>query len=145
MKPQEIETPESFSAMLIAPCGVNCGRCIAHVREKRRCAGCNSTDGSKANHCATCRIKNCEESENGAQKFCFTCAKFPCARLRQPDKRYRQNYGMSIIENLERIRDFGLEEFVVREKIQAECPQCGGVTCVHRTDCIYCGYARETS
>ncbi len=107
MKPREIETPESFNALLIAPCGINCGRCIAHLRQERRCAGCNSTVGSKANHCATCKIKNCAESENGAQKFCFTCAKFPCARMRQLDKRYRLKYGTSLIENLERIRDLG--------------------------------------
>ena len=134
---------ESFSATLIAPCGMNCGVCIGHLREKDRCQGCNGDDAGKKKSCLVCRIKNCEQRGTGAGTFCFECAGFPCARLKQLDKRYRQKYGMSMIENLAVIREIGLEGFVLREKERWTCPECGGVICVHRENCIHCGRSRS--
>lgn len=31
---------ERINRNLIAPCGMNCGVCIAYLREKNRCQGC---------------------------------------------------------------------------------------------------------
>lgn len=69
--------------------------------------------------------------------------KFLCARLRQLDKRDRAKYGMSMMENLERIRDMGLDEFVAHERVRWVCAECGGILCVHRTDCISSGASRS--
>jgi hypothetical protein len=67
------------------------------------------------------------------QKFCFECARFPRARNRQLDPRYRTKYGMSTIENLESIRGLGLEGFVTREKVRWKCPECGECcACIER-------------
>jgi len=143
MKAQAPRLPESLTSTMIAPCGMNCGLCIGHLREKKRCPGCNGDDADKPKHCVVCQIRNCDEMGVGEQKFCFHCAKFPCARLRQLDKRYRTKYGMSMIENLESIERLGLEEFVKREKDRWRCPECGGVICIHREDCITCGHTRE--
>ena len=44
--------------------------------------------------------------------FCFDCDKFPCDRLKRLDKRYREKYGMSEIENLNKIREIGLVTLV---------------------------------
>lgn len=41
-------------------------------------------------------------------KYCFGCDSFLCDRLKNLDKRYRANYGMSMIENLENIRKLGV-------------------------------------
>lgn len=30
----------SFDKSLIAPCGMNCGTCIAYLRDKNKCPGC---------------------------------------------------------------------------------------------------------
>ena len=49
-------------------------------------------------------------------KYCFECDTFPCARLKQLDKRYRTKYEMSMIENLEYIRDHGIRKFVKHEE-----------------------------
>jgi len=133
--------PESLSAALIAPCGMDCGLCIAHVRQRKPCAGCNSDGATKPPHCVTCTIKMCDQIEGDAGAFCFDCAKFPCARLRQLDSRYRTKYGMSMVENLGQIQETGIEAFVATERRRWTCPGCGGLLCVHRQACIYCGYA----
>jgi hypothetical protein len=143
MKTPETKYPASFNSTLIAPCGMNCGICSGHLREKKRCPGCNGSDAGKPQHCVVCRIKYCEEAEGRAQQFCFECARFPCARLRQLDKRYRANYGMSMLENLESIHELGAEEFVAREQARWTCPACGGVICVHKKNCLYCGRVRS--
>ena len=57
----------------------------------------------------------------------------------QLDKRYRTNYGMSMIENLERIKEIGLNVFVEGERERWLCLKCGGVICVHRGYCYDCG------
>ena len=63
-----------------------------------------------------------------------------------PEHRNHENrarYGMSMIANLGTIREQGLEGFVALEKKRWKCAACGGVICVHREDCIYCGHVRS--
>jgi hypothetical protein len=88
-----------------------------------------------------CKIKNCEQAAGGDREFCFECASFPCARLRRLDARYRATYGMSMLENLDRIREFGLDAFVASEHVRWTCPECGALLCVHRRECVSCGYS----
>ena len=61
---------------LIAPCGMNCGLCIGHLREKKPCNGCFKIDDvNKPQGCRSCKIVNCDllaETESG---FCFDCKK----------------------------------------------------------------------
>jgi hypothetical protein len=125
--------------ILIAPCGMNCGICLGYLREKNHCPGCNVEEAGKK-YCLNCRIKHCDKL---IDKFCFDCAKFPCLRMRQLDKRYRTKYGMSMIENLNSIKDIGLDEFVANEQERWKCPGCGKVICVHKKSCIYCGWERD--
>ena len=135
--------PESLSAELIAPCGMDCGACSRHLRAKDSCDGCRSEASVKPKYCAVCRIRNCETLGAGGADFCFECEKFPCARLRQLDKRYRTRYGMSMIENLGAIRDRGLASFIASEKERWRCPACGALIRVHKDACIHCGHARD--
>jgi len=46
---------------------------------------------------------------------------------------------MSFVENLETIRDRGIEEFLVMEKEKWRCPDCGGTICCHNGVCFECG------
>ena len=110
--------------ILMAPCGMNCGICMAYLREKNRCEGCNIESPQKAKHCVVCKIRNCPEKKE-VSAFCSDCCKYPCARLRQLDKRYKAKYSMSMIENLDRIRDFGLDRFMETENSRWVCPRCG--------------------
>ncbi|WP_440953095.1 DUF3795 domain-containing protein [Methanococcoides sp. FTZ1] len=124
---------------LIAPCGMNCGICMAYLRDRNKCPGCRGPDENKSISRSKCRIKNCPTFENGRAQFCFECEKFPCDRLKHLDKRYRTKYNMSMIENLEHIKEYGLEKFVENEKIRWTCPECGGTICVHKGYCHSCG------
>ena len=36
-----------ISVVMIAPCGINCGFCMAHLRDKNKCPGCNSDGPGK--------------------------------------------------------------------------------------------------
>ena len=127
---------DPFSPKMIAPCGVYCGLCVAHLREKNPCPGCKGDDAFKPKHCVVCRIKNCDETVNRNLQFCFECSRFPCARLRNLDKRYWTKYQLNLIQGLESIRDLGLSEFANREKFRWICPECGRDLCIHSQTCI---------
>ena len=128
----------AISTKLIAPCGMNCRLCIAYTRDKKPCPGCRGDDSLKTKVRITCRIKNCEKIVNSKVKYCFSCDSFPCSRLNHLDKRYRAKYGMSMIENLENIRKFGIRHFIRSEKERWSCPGCGEILCVHKSQCLYC-------
>jgi hypothetical protein len=102
---------------LIAPCGMNCSLCIAHLRDRRRCPGCRGDDGNKSNSCLGCAIKNCEILNGKKWRYCSDkCPEFPCMRLKNLDKRYKTKYGMSMIENLANIKIKGVREFILQEE-----------------------------
>ncbi len=125
---------------LIASCGMNCHLCRVYRRDKQACPGCRGDDHHKSKSCVTCRIKNCEQIVTGGIQYCFSCASFPCARLTHLDKRYRTKYSMSMIDNLESIRKFGLRHFIRTEEARWTCPQCGDMICVHKPQCLSCGH-----
>jgi len=129
---------------LIAPCGMNCRLCWGFIREKNSCPGCNRIGNlatRKSRSRSTCIIRNCELISSGKIQLCSPdCQKFPCARLKQLDKRYRAKYGMSMIDNLNIIHDLGIRHFIRSEKEKWTCPGCGELLCVHRLQCLNCGH-----
>ncbi len=127
------------TGLLIAPCGMNCGICIGHLREKNKCAGCNIESENKPNYCKKCTIKNCEYLLTSKSGFCFDCPVYPCTRLKQLDKRYRTKYRMSMIENLNNINSSGIEEFLNQENKKWACPKCNARLSAHRENCLECG------
>ena len=130
-----------ITSNLIAPCGMNCGICKAYLREKNKCPGCRESNENKSPSCVSCIIKNCSELNENNWKFCFKCEKYPCARMKALDKRYRTKYRMSMIENLGNIEKDGIRQFVRSEKTRWACAKCGGVICVHGSYCFICGAA----
>lgn len=123
---------------LIAPCGMNCGICLGYLREKNRCEGCRFYCEGKPGFCKKCIIINCALLSQTESKFCYDCPKYPCRRLKQLDQRYRIKYHMSMIENLETIKNIGLDGFVEKENKRWICPACGAVRSVHRDFCLLC-------
>jgi len=98
-------------------------------------------DRKKSEYRNRCRIRNCEKIASGEIKYCSdSCGRFPCAKLKQLDKRYRTKYGMSMMDNLEVINDLGIRQFIRNEKGKWLCPECGEMICVHRPACISCGF-----
>lgn len=130
---------KDFESNSIAPCGMNCGTCIAFLRVKKPCPGCRFKDvDTKPKHCISCTIKNCEHLSQTTSGFCFDCPKFPCSRMKSLDKRYSKNYNISLIENLKNIQCQGLSTFVETEQIRWKCKSCGSILCVHRNNCLKC-------
>jgi len=138
MTPKRPTNAGSMRGELIATCGMNCRLCRAYSRDKKPCPGCGSDDSYKPKSCVACQIKNCEKIANAEAPYCFNCDSFSCTRLKNLDKRYRTRYGMSMIDNLENIRKYGLEHFLATETERWTCPQCGAILCVHDASCLSC-------
>ena len=133
-----MESLNRFS--LIAPCGMNCGICMAYLREKNKCPGCRGDRQDLLKYCGNCIIRNCAILKENNWKFCSNkCEKYPCTRLKNLDKRYQIKYNMSMIENLNSIEELGIGAFVKDEKTRWVCSECGGTICVHRGYCYSCG------
>ena len=128
----------TFDRLMIAPCGMNCGTCIAFLREKNRCPGCRIYSNDKAISIQRCIIPRCIYLDKTVSKFCFDCEKYPCKRVKQLDKRYRTKYKTSFIENLRMIKEDGIDSFLAFESKRRTCQYCGSVLSVHRDNCLIC-------
>jgi hypothetical protein len=122
----------------IAPCGMNCGVCLGYLREMNTCPGCRFIMANQVKTRVNCVIRNCAFLSETNSKFCYDCQKYPCKRIQQLDKRYRLKYSTSLMGNLERIKDTGLEAFTRSEYEKWLCQQCGGTICIHRGYCMKC-------
>ncbi len=97
------------------------------------CAGCRPRDKK----CAFIK-KRCDLIMYGKITYCHECEDFPCRNLQHLDKRYKASYRMSMIENLEYIRDNGIEKFLKKEEEKWKCPECGETICCHNGICFSC-------
>jgi hypothetical protein len=117
---------------LIAPCGMNCAVCMAHLRENNKCPGCRAINKNSESPCTrvNCKIKNCGILKEKEWKYCsVNCKEFPCDRLKKLDERYRKKYGMSMIENLKKIDEKGIRNFLKQE--ESKWIKEGRILCVH--------------
>jgi hypothetical protein len=136
--PHKMKAFVTFDSTLIAPCGMNCGTCIAYLRDKNKCPGCRTYSADKAISIQRCIIPKCVNLEKTTSKFCFDCEKYPCKRIKQLDKRYSAKYKTSFIENLTIIKEKGIENFLVFESKRRTCKNCRSVLSVHRDNCLVC-------
>ncbi len=128
---------------MIAPCGMNCSLCrAAQFKEmdlnklgfhKMYCAGCLPR-GKNCTHMKDA----CEILGNGRVRFCFECENYPCKRLKSLDKRYKTKYQISMIDNLNYIKQFGMEQFLKKEYDKWQCSNCGELICCHNGLCLNC-------
>jgi hypothetical protein len=135
-----MKSPVKFKRSLIAPCGINCGTCMAFLRAKNKCYGCWVDFDSKRKTCNECKIKNCELLTKTSSKLCYECKVFPCERIKHIDKRYRNKYRASLIDNLITIKENGIPYFLELEVKKWTCPSCGSTTSIHRKQCMVCSY-----
>jgi len=143
MASQMKKTYLEFAPELIAPCGMNCSICSGYLAYSRNLP----RQRGKIIHCAGCRPRNkqcaflkghCQKLTNNRITFWFECDNFPCYGLRRIDERYRKNYDMSMIDNLKKIKQSGIDAFLKNQRKKYECPRCGGVICVHNRKCYDC-------
>jgi hypothetical protein len=132
---------------LIAPCGMNCAVCsgyLALVNEVRN-------KGVRMAYCRGCRPRNkicaflkkrCKLLLESKVEYCYECPDFPCEKLKHIDANYRKKFRMSMIENLEFIREHGIQRLLARETDTWKCPDCGETICCHNGICFNCGLER---
>ena len=132
---------------LVAPCGMNCGICSGYLAETHDI----KKQGVRMTYCRGCRPRNkncaflkkrCRLLSEGTVNFCYECPQFPCDQLKAIDKRYRERYHMSMLENLSFIREHGIDGFLKKEEEKWQCPDCGGTICCHNGICFDCGVGR---
>ncbi len=129
---------------LIAPCGMNCRLCIAYIFgkndlnkkgfHKKYCPGCIP----RGLNCTFSLANKCELIGKGKIKFCYECNYFPCDSLKRLDKRYKAKYNMSMIDNLNYIKDIGIDKFIIKETEKWKCNDCGEIKCCHNGLCLNC-------
>jgi len=135
----------TFNKSMIAPCGINCGTCMAFLRTKNKCLGCNVDFDSKRKTCNQCKIKNCEKLAKTSSGLCCDCEIFPCRKIEHIDKRYSTKYRASLMRNLLTIKEEGMASFLEQEAKKWACPKCGSTTSVHRYSCLVCSHDLSSS
>ena len=128
---------------LVAPCGMNCAICsryLAYVNniKKSQCAGCRLSNSKCSYLFGKCTGINSALKGNAAAKFCFECDQYPCKEINRMDKRYKNNYKMSVKENLEAIQNDGITQFIVAQYGANNCLNCGGLISIHNKKCFKC-------
>jgi len=128
---------------LIAPCGMNCALCSGYLAKKNNlkekgikmpyCDGCRPRDKK----CAFLK-KRCPLLLDNEVKYCYECSKFPCDRLKTIVKRYQERYPVNPIDNLNFIREKGIEKLLLSEKKKWQCDKCGEFICCHNGLCFKC-------
>jgi hypothetical protein len=151
---------------LAAACGTYCGACPAYLNkhgegennfptepvndnidafvnmmEKLQCDGCLS-GGTLAGHCQTCNIRlHALNTQDNSR--CSDCEELPCYRItnliNQGDYPHRQEY----LPNLAKIREMGVEDWILYEEDRWGCPQCGQTLSWYDTRCTGCGEPRS--
>jgi hypothetical protein len=130
---------------LITPCGMNCRVCSTYLAFENNL----KEKGIQIPYCKGCRPRNkncallkkrCIKLSNNEVHYCYECIDFPCKNLMTIDKRYRERYRMSLIENLQLVKRDGINLFLSYEELKWRCPQCGGIISCHNGICFTCDF-----
>jgi len=129
---------------LAGPCGFYCGTCRHYLARakgrlkeknlKHGCKGCRVQD----KNCAWVK-KGCESLRKKRIAFCYECEAFPCANLEKLHQRHVRDDNVSLLDNLERIRTVGAQQWLAEQQERWRCPGCGGSVCVMDRQCYDCG------
>ena len=144
---------------LIGICGIYCGTCpnyLAHQEndiellekisrerdiplEKVRCDGCLSDRVMP--FCVDCRFGFRKCAEEKKVTWCFQCVDFPCQRLRDFTNVHIVD-GIShhahLIDELQTIKERGIEQWVEEQEKAGRCPQCGKRLYWYTRRCTVC-------
>ncbi|MDD4831949.1 MAG: DUF3795 domain-containing protein [Bacilli bacterium] len=128
---------------LIAPCGMNCALCVSYQFSKldlnkkgfnkRYCPGCIP----RGKNCLFLS-KKCNLLKKGLVRFCFECVEFPCIHIKNIDNRYKTKYNMSMIDNLNSIKNYGMINFLKNQNDTWKCKNCNEYICCHNNVCLNC-------
>jgi len=138
-----MKDPFASKKELVAPCGMNCAICskyLAYMNKlnKNQCPGCRPNDRKCTYLFGKCSGINSSLKGIENAKFCFECDLYPCKEINRMDNRYRNNYKMSVKENLEAIKNNGITDFVADQHKKYHCSKCDGLISIHNKKCFKC-------
>lgn len=117
-------------------CGLFCGTCQAFPQH---CGGCLSD--RVADHCIKCShgFRDCAKAHRVT--WCWQCETFPCQRLEQFSKEHIVNgicHHAHIIEDLQFMKEHGVEMWVTQQVQQHTCPSCNHLIVWFEQSCPNC-------
>ena len=102
----------------IACCGIDCGLCPAYyTSEPSKCPGCGGPNFSSKH--PSCSILTCCLKNNGFET-CADCNQYPCEKLKPWDKADSFVSHKRCFQNLNKIKEKGIESFIELQKIRME-------------------------
>jgi len=124
-----------------APCGVFCGACPSY---EKSCLGCGSSERTQRRKSKwQCKIRKCCFEDKNLN-FCIDCHEFPCNLIEKLKNSHpcdvRFKYRHEIYDNIERIKEIGVENWVKKQKNRFKCPKCNGRVLWYKYKCNECGY-----
>jgi hypothetical protein len=125
----------------LAPCGVFCAACPSYGKT---CIGCSSEDkNQKRKSKWNCNIRKCCYEEMNVE-YCGYCNSFPCDKINRKlikshlgDLRFK--YRHEITENMKKLKEFGLNDFIKYKEKEYTCPHCKGIIHFYHYKCSKCG------
>ena len=105
------------------------------------CDGCLS-GGTLAPHCQRCNVRLCALDKQTDAR-CANCEELPCRRVTNLINMGNYLHRAEYLPNLEKIREMGVQEWVIYEEERWRCPQCGLPMSWYDAECVGCGEPRN--
>ena len=126
----------SYNTKTAAICGLFCEICPQYPTH---CEGCLSDN--PAPHCVNCKpgFRNCARKKGVIR--CFECNTFPCERLEKFKHAHIVNgisHHETIVEDLQYMKDFGEEKWIIRKREENRCSKCGSLILWHEKNTHIC-------
>ena len=125
----------------LAPCGVFCAACPSFSKS---CDGCPSENrNQKRTSKWNCKIRKCCYEEENLD-YCGYCRNFPCEKINGKlikshidDQRFL--YRHEIPQNMKKLKELGVDEFIKFKEKEYRCPNCKGIVHFYHYKCSKCG------
>jgi len=132
-------------------CGLYCGACgifLANMKNRVEdlakekgmkpedlvCNGCKSAIQSV--YCRDCEFIACAVEKK--VEFCCDCPEYPCKKI-SDFKHDKSPHHSIVFKNLELIKEYGVENWLIEQKIRWSCPECGEPYSWYTEKCSNCG------
>jgi len=130
-----------------AYCGLYCGACCSMVTNEKQegeesalqvetdaqeqpCTGCDAPYQQNCEFVQCCHRHQVES--------CAFCAEFPCAMIIKFSKEEWEHHQV-VLDNLNRIKEIGIEAWLKEQKEYWKCPTCRFRTIWYQKKCTHCG------
>ncbi len=129
-----------------AYCGLYCGACcsmIIHEKQAGEESALQMETPQGEQPCAGCDApyqQNCEFivcNKNHGTESCAFCPEYPCERIIAFSHEEWEHHEV-VLNNLNRIKEVGIEQWLQEQKEYWKCPSCGFRTQWYQKQCPHC-------